>query len=423
MLDVQKVQEVRFRNFGKQPLTITSIFWNGWEENAFKFVDGSKPGVLQPGEVRTLQVGFTPDQERDYEDQIFIESDAINGATQSIAVKGIGGKDAPTGPEIGVQAAAFDYGLIEIPTSKVKDIFFSSVGTDNVIVNNIEFVTNDDKAFTFPVTMNFPQTVKPGTNYTFAVKFTPISYGKTYTASLKITSNAKKNGVAYLNLIGKSKSSSIGPSISSSASQDTVDFGHVNPNEKKNLEFTIISSGAEDLRLNSYYIKDDNDVFIIADTCFKNMPIVLPPGKVYNVPVSFQPWVSGDIYYAKLGIFTNATNPGGNNFVVNFKGIGDDKVSVKDEASNIVGTLKLRAFPNPTGGNFTLEVTSKETFLNSSLNIYNLEGKVVSTIFHGNIISGTTSYQLNNDLLPSGKYFIGVQTATESVMLPFMIIK
>ncbi|OGU56105.1 MAG: hypothetical protein A2X64_05450 [Ignavibacteria bacterium GWF2_33_9] len=424
LLDQQKTQEVRIRNFGKKPLTISAIEWNEWEEpGTFVVIEGGGAGVLQPGEFRTIKIGFTPTEERDYEDQLFIESDAINAPSTAINVKGRGGKDAPTGPEIRVSAEPFDFGVVEIPTSKTKDIYFNSVGTDNVIVDNIEFYDNIGNAFSFPQTMNFPQVVKPGTQYTFSVKFSPIDYGKSYSATLKITSNAVKNYVAFIKLVGKTKSSGIGPSISSDLAFDTLDFGYVTLNNEVQMEFNILSTGADSLRINKFYLNDDYDVFTVPDGYIDQTPVLIAPSEMYKIPVNFKPYTDMDVYYGELGMFTNATNEGGNNFKIYLKGTGHDPFSVKGEVQNKLGTLSMKAFPNPSGGDFKLEITSKAQFMNASLNIYDLKGKVVMTIFQGNIEEGQSYYDLNNALLPSGQYFIGVKTLTESVILPFIIVK
>lgn len=424
MLDNEKVREVRFRNFGKKPLEITSIYWNGWADpGIFTIKEGGQKGILQPGEFRTLKIAFNPPAEGDYEDQIFIESNAVNGASMAIACKGRGGKDAPTGPEIKVQKEPFDFGILDIPAAKIKDIFFESNGTAPVTVDNIEFYTNDGNSFSFPQSMNFPVVVNPGKQYVFSVKFTPIESGKTFNGSLKITSNAKKNFVAFINLTGQSKSSAEGPTIGSSLFNSLLDFGNVIPNESKTMEFSVLSTGKETVRINMFYLKDDNDSYSIPSEIMNLKQHDIAPNSKLDIPVTFTPWNDGDTYLAQFGMFTNAVNEGGGNFIINFRGVGDDGVSVDNEAQNQLGTLKVTAFPNPAQETFTLQVDSKMFFLNTSLNIYDIEGKIVSTIFRGNIEIGQNTFELNSSMMPVGKYFIGVQTGTESIMLPLMILK
>jgi hypothetical protein len=83
----------------------------------------------------------------------------------------------------------------------------------------------------------------------------------------------------------------------------------------------------------------------------------------------------------------------------------------------------LKAYPNPAGNDFTLEVVSQNLFFNSSLNIYDLQGKFVANIFKGNLSIGINNFELNTNGLVPGQYFIGIQTNTESEILPFMIVK
>lgn len=423
LLDNTKIKEIRYRNFGKKPLIITNISWEGWTDNGiFTILEGGETGTLQPNEFKTIKVGFKPNAEGEFQDNLNFTSNAANGTNTAVSCRGIGGKDAPIGPEITVQSDPFDFGTLDIGVSLIKDVYFESSGTAPLIVNNIEFVQNDDVCFSFPKQMNYPITIPAGDKSIFQLRFNPTTYGKKYTAKLKITSNAKVNPVAYLLATGAAKSAAEGAVISSSI--DTLDFGNVKALNGITKSFKILNTGLQNLKIQLFYMNDENDVFSVPSSIIDNTPVEIKPTNSLEIPVTFKPWENGPTYLANLGMFTNAANEGGNDFHVYFKGVGDvNGQSVKEEVQNTAGTLKLKAFPNPAGNDFTLEVTSKRAFFNASLNIYDLKGKIVSTIYKGNIEIGTKDYLLNNSQLASGQYFVGIQTATDSVILPLIIVK
>ena len=418
----EKFKEIRFRNFSTKPFDITKIYTSEWtEEGIFTIVEKpTLPYTMQPGEIQKVKIKFKPTEETEYEEELIFESTAQNGTVRAVILNGIGGKDAPTGPEITVQTEPFDFGTVDIGSSIIKDFTFESSGTAPLIVNKIEFTKNDDLVFNFPKTMNYPIVIQPGTVYAFQVRYSPLDFGKTYNCTLKITSDAKANPTAYLYGVGKTPSISEGPLIASSI--DTLDFGNVAPLNVITKDVDILNTGKQDLRLNLIYFAENYDEsFSIPDSIKDNTPLTIKPYEKLTIPVSFKPFEDKTEYYADLGFFTNALNEGGNDYHIYFTGYGDvNGQSVKDNI--LYQMLTINTYPNPASENVIIEINSKFSTKKVSVKLYNLDGKYISTLFSDYLHEGlNTLPKLSN--LQTGSYFISIEDGQNRMDYPFIIVK
>ncbi len=418
----EKFKELRFRNYSTKPFDITKIYTDEWtEEGIFTIVEKpTLPYTMQPGEVQKVKIKFRPTEEVEYEEQLVFETTAQNGSTKAIILQGIGGKDAPTGPEITVQSEPFNFGIVDIGSTVIKDFTFESSGTAPLIVNKIEFTQNDDLVFNFPNTMNFPIVVQPGAVYAFQVRYTPRDFGKTYNCTLKITSDAKVNPAAYIYGVGKTPSPSEGPIIE--VSIDTLDFGNVAPLNTIKKDIDILNTGKQDLNINLIYFAENyDDAFSIPDEVIENTPLVIKPYEKSTIPVSFKPYDDKTEYFADLGFFTNALNEGGDDYHVYFIGYGD--VNGQSVSDNILyQMLAINTYPNPGTENVSIQINSQFTTKFVTVKLYNLDGKFLSNIFSGFLQQGVNNLpQLSN--LQTGSYFISIEDGQNRLDYPFIIVK
>lgn len=418
----EKFKELRFRNFGKKPFQVTKIALDGWEDpGVFTLLDvPALPLTLQPEQVSSIRIKFRPNGEREFEDLIFFETTAQNGNNRAISLKGTGGKNAPTGPEITVQKEPFDYGVVDVGTSIIKDITFESSGTAPLIVSKIEFMTNDGMVFGFPKTMSYPIVVQPGRIYAFQVKYTPRDYGMIYKATLKITSDAKKNPTSIISLEGRTPAPSEGASIA--ASVDTLKFPGVVPLHTFTQKLDILNIGKKDLNLNFiYFSTNDDEVFSIPESIIDGTPITIQPTKKLEIPVSFKPYVDGVEYFADLGFYTNATNEGGDDFHVYFVGMGD-KNGVSVSENELSRNLSINIFPNPSSENVNVNVNSNLTNKRVTIKLCNSLGQVIETLFTGYLKEGMNNFVLRNTL-NIGSYYLIIEDGKYQIMHPMVIVK
>ena len=418
----EKFKELRFRNFGKQPFKVTKIALDGYEDpGVFTLLDvPTLPLTMQPEQVASIRIKFRPNAEREFEDAIIFESTAINGASRVVILKGVGGKNAPTGPEITVQKEPFDFGVVEIGTSIIKDITFESSGTAPLIVSKIEFIINDGMVYSFPKTMSYPIVVQPGKIYAFQVKYTPRDYGMIYNATLQIKSDAKKNPIATISLVGRTPAPSEGAVIA--ASVDTLKFPGVVPLHTFTQSFDILNIGKKDLRLNEIYFSiNDDEAFSIPKNIIDGTPIIIEPSKKLEIPVSFKPYLDGVEYFADLGFFTNATNEGGEDFHVYFIGYGD-KNGVGVSENELSKNVSIKVFPNPSNETLNININSNLANKKVTLKLCNNLGQTIQTLFVGNLVEGTNSFRLDNKI-NAGTYFITLEDEQHIIVHPIIIVK
>lgn len=418
----EKFKELRFRNFGKKPFQVNKITLDGWEEpGVFTLLDvPTLPLTMEPEQVASIRIKFRPNGEREFEELIFFETTAQNGSNRAISLKGTGGKNAPTGPEITVQKEPFDFGTVDIGTSIIKDVTFESSGTAPLIVSKIEFMTNDGMVFGFPKTMSYPIVVQPGKIYAFQVKYTPRDYGMIYKATLKITSDAKKNPLAIISLEGRTPAPSEGASIA--ASVDTLKFPGVVPLHTVTQKMEILNIGKKDLKLNFiYFSTNDDEVFSIPESIIEGTPITIEPANKLEIPVSFKPYDDGVEYFADLGFYTNATNEGGDDFHVYFVGMGD-KNGVSVSENELSRNISLKVFPNPSAENLNIIIDSKYNARPVRVKLSNSLGQLVETIFDGFLQEGINNFNLSNSL-NTGSYYIMIDDGINQVIRPIMIVK
>jgi len=87
---------------------------------------------------------------------------------------------------------------------------------------------------------------------------------------------------------------------------------------------------------------------------------------------------------------------------------GND-IDISSIEINIIKNIELSSFPNPFNELLTIEVeNSKNT--EASVELFNISGQKVQTIFNGNIPAGKNSFEWNAENLSSGIYFIRLKS-------------
>jgi hypothetical protein len=97
-----------------------------------------------------------------------------------------------------------------------------------------------------------------------------------------------------------------------------------------------------------------------------------------------------------------------------------NKTSLENQLEQNSG---FRVFPNPTSGNFTIEMFANQSCDRATLNVYNATGQQVYAQLFKKIAQGINliSVDLKSLKLPDGLYFIVVETDTELSRQPLII--
>jgi hypothetical protein len=89
---------------------------------------------------------------------------------------------------------------------------------------------------------------------------------------------------------------------------------------------------------------------------------------------------------------------------------------------NISAFSSVSLYPNPATDNVSINLTVTDQ-TRITICIYDITGKMIRTIYHGDIDSGTTSYKADLSELPSGVYFPVVKADTFSKTMKLIITK
>ena len=118
-------------------------------------------------------------------------------------------------------------------------------------------------------------------------------------------------------------------------------------------------------------------------------------------------WNSGTIYAAThgRGIFKTATLNG-----------------IKDNTSNSIQNDQLLIYPNPVFEQATIKFSLPEEG-NTTIAIYDLQGKLVSNNNIGKMKKGTNVYTFNNEGLNDGTYIVSVTSGTFKKVVKFVVKK
>lgn len=88
--------------------------------------------------------------------------------------------------------------------------------------------------------------------------------------------------------------------------------------------------------------------------------------------------------------------------------IGDSlKNHLLVENPNLMSHFTSSAYPNPTQGLTTLRIKIKEE-APFSIQLYDMNGRLIESIFTGNLISGTSEFRINLDAYQSGIYLVKI---------------
>jgi hypothetical protein len=420
-LDYGVKKTIKLQNFSKEKLTIYQTAISDFGDTVFTITKGNITNeTLDPMEVRTLEIEFKPTEEREFVGFLDVNSNASNGDVLTVQLQGRGGKNVSPEPDIVVQAEPYDYGTINVGGAPVIDIKISNSGLQDLVIDSLYFDSNTENAFQFAQMMQTPIVIKGGAEYSFSVKFVPTNWGKNYLAKIKVVSNSKKHPVVYISLQGSTPGAPEGPQIQ--ALVDTADFGSVKLNGTSREYVGVKNPGSETLKINNIYINPDknpDDAFAI-DTTF-NFPIYVEPNDSIKFPVKFTPLTPGAVYVVPLGIFSNALNSG--SYYIYMKGVSDTGTSVRETVSNLSNTLNMKLTPVPVNYSSIITIDAQKFISNATIELYNLIGNKVMSIYEGELSIGTNKFTLTTSNLPAGQYFILLTTNFDKLILPFIIVK
>jgi hypothetical protein len=401
-------QNISIQNFGREPLVITSIkVVQSDASDAFQITEGGDPVTLQPLEIHSFNVSFTPTDSTTYSEAIDIKSNAVNG-TLSLELYGEGGV-VNNGGYINVTDLPVDFGSVKYGQFAEKFISVKNSGNVGLILSTVELTEDANKFFTWPKGLMTPITIPPGESYYLNVRFTPLdSNGGTYNGKITITSNAA-NQDGPIDVVLKAKGESTAIKSGVDLSSTTMDFGDVEVGKSSEFKLTVTNKGSEDLVFQPTKLVGGGES--VAQFAWVNNTQVIPTLKSnesWVMTMKFTP-VAAKKYEISVKLTSNDAANG--NLVIPVVGIGKTPDAVVEDNVTPAGNLiKLEVSPNPISETGNLSYTYNGTKIsNLKIRMIDLSGKSAIELYNSNVIIGTQFIPFNTNGLADGKYIISAE--------------
>lgn len=424
-LDFPATRAVDIVNMGRKPLHIDKIYIDDFSEDPEYFTiakgGGDEDIMLVPEQRHTVEILFAPDEERDFSSYLTVESDADNGKMISIDLLGRGGKDVEHGPVIAALDTIVDYGRLTQGELTFKNIVLKNMGSAPLLIDIIEFVENDDEAFSAEVgEFDTPFYIQPEDTHHVTIRFLPVVKGKTYNAKVRFHSNGKNEKNYYVDLTAYCLNDGEGPILDVPVTK--IEFEKTEMNQKALYDLAITNVGASDLVIEDVKITGKDKEYFTVITGDKT-PVTVEPDGEHAMKIQFAPMGDYDkLFEADLEIESNSDE--GYYTVIDLEGEGDYVESVRDEATTADGTLKLRAVPNPLSDRAEIKIElAGDSPRRLVANLVDASGKLIRPVFNSTIEPGTRTLNFDAANLPSGKYFIVADVGGSIARLPLIISK
>lgn len=418
-------QLLEFSNTGVKDLVIDDIYIFEMEDpSIFQIVEGwdGNEITLKPGESGSLTIRFSPDEDREFNDFLYISSNSDGGKEDEVRLYGKGGEVIPDGAFYKFQndsLFAKELGLAEKDTLVAV---IQSVGTDNVTIVEVDIVDNPLLAFSFlnEEDSKTPIFIDVDKTHAINVLFVPLEIGETYTARLKVTStnNLDPNKTSYVHLEGYATAS--GPIFT--VSVDSVFYNGVNEvGETQEKTVTIWNTGDGDLEVTGLSIVNDADGVYNIKNPFDVPMTFKTSDDPYDLIIEFSP-KEEKTYLANLKIVSNSVTNGDIEIPIR----GDGVISgIKDpEVTSANGLLTLAVYPNPVDNNATIEYTlHSQSSKRVELFIVDMLGNKVKNFGSKMLVPGSQTINYDTRNLAAGNYTLIANIEGSTVRLSMVVVR
>lgn len=410
------IKETKIRNYGEQDLVIEKMEIEGWEEKGvFEIVEGGGQMTLKPMQEHTIKVKFIPFEKKTYSDYLSITSNAWNGEYVSIELTGTGDQKSQQGPKLAMSVDTLDYGIIKLGKRGIEEVTLSSVGTSQLIIEDIELVENEDNAYDFlDGTSDTPLVLEPGESHVVRIRFFPVVKDVVFRGKILVKTNGKVGEREnYFYLKGMAGDVYL-PKLT--VSENILDFGSVNKGEKGTKDVTLNNTGNADLIISSIEFLD-NDDNAFSYTGADNPPITIGVAGSKILTVEFNPTTDRESFIGRLSMKTN--EPEGSNIKIIEMSGKNITTSVDDNYT--ASKLKINITPQPVtnASSVTIESDLNEQ-VSAAVTVYNTLGTEVVQPKMMALNTGSNSVSIPFELLPAGAYTLAVKVSGKIITYKFI---
>ncbi|MFQ6094283.1 MAG: choice-of-anchor D domain-containing protein, partial [bacterium] len=268
-------------NVGCQDLVVTATTVVGADAGLFTIISGGGPFTLNRGGSHDIILRFEPLTEGDKSATLQIASNDPDEPTKDVSLIGEG--CGP--PNISVDPASWDFGLVDVTGSSDITIVVSNTGCQDLEVTGTNIVGANPDQFSI-VSGGGSFTVVRGATHNIVVRFAPTS-GGTKNGGLQILSTDPDEGGLIVPLTGQ------GCSLQDIAVDPASwDYGVVDLGGYEEKSFVVSNDGCQDLAVTgTSLVGADPDQFSIVSG---GGAFTIPQGGSHDVVVRFAPTSTGN---------------------------------------------------------------------------------------------------------------------------------
>ena len=335
---------ITISNTGNKVLTVSKIsFPSG-------YTGDWSSGSIASGSSKVLNLTFRPTAAQTYNGNLTIESDASNGSSKVVSIKGTG--VAKPEPKLSVSTNLVDFGDQIKFTQETKSFTIKNSGTGTLVISSIKKTSNYGDLFSISGWTS-GGSIAAGASKTITVSFQPLEE-RTYEETVTIvSSNAVGTKTQTVTLRGTGVPEPENAIIKFDNS--SLAFGSVEEGESVSKSFTVTNSGTTILNISSIkVVASDNTVNPDYYTVSPTGSCTVSPGKSKSFTVTFSPKEKRD-YNALISIKSNASNATQGTSTVSLSGTGIAATSKVLSASPSSLSFGMQSVGNRTSKNFTVK--------------------------------------------------------------------
>lgn len=204
-----------------------------------------------------------------------------------------------------------------------------------------------------------------------------------------------------------------------SISSATVNFGSVEVDQFKEINFTLTNTGESQLSISRMDITGaDALAFDITEgrPISSMQPVLVAPGATHTLKIRFSPTAVKAATVASLGFTSNAeTNP-----TVTLRGAGVVAASVATDVVSETGAISLTLVgANPVTSSSSVRITANGFV---AVTLVDAAGRTVGTLFDG-VANGSELLSIGSSMLPSGTYSVVATNGSDRAVLTVMVVR
>lgn len=314
-----------------------------------------------------------------------------------------------------------DFGDVPLKSSKELNFKIFAGNAVGLPLDSVVFFGNAGRFAISKISRILPASLTSTDTVIATISFTPTLADVNASTSIRICYHDKENKVQSTMIdISGNAVQPVQPTASTNLSDDVLDFGKVQLNTTKELNFKVFTGNSVDLPLDSVVFFGEAQSFTIKKIS-KVLPLVLKKADSVTVTVSFTPTIQDVSATSTIAIYFHDLDNQVQLISIDLKG-SVNPTGISDNEVNSIPEITLEIVPNPVSNNGAIGYTLPQRH-EARLSIYNMLGQEVSVLFSGVSESVFNTAKFSNSLLHDGIYQAVLRVGSVMKAVPLYIIK